>query len=239
MHRSHVAGAEPPLVSLTQDEAHHVTRVLRLSIGSELAVFDGQGHEWLARIVAIDRARVQVALVEPRAPAPEPDIAVTLAVALLKGDQMSSVVRDATALGVEVIAPFVAEHVVVPAHAAGERSVARWARIAVSAAAQSGRAVVPQVAEVQPFSDLIAAPVYDARIVLAEPASGQAAHEWPQAAPRRVLLCVGPEGGWSEGELALAREHHATFLRLGPRTLRAELAPAVALSALWTRWGWR
>ena len=236
-------------IALPGDEARHLSRVLRLGTGARVRVFDGAGHEWDARVVHAARDEARVALDEAVAPAAEPPVRVTLAVALLKGAQMDDVVRDATMLGVVAVAPVESAHVAVAA--AGRRSAAataRWRRVAVAAAKQCGRAVVPAIAPVTPLAEALASASArgDALVVCVEPragwpaapagASAPAALDAPRPAAATVL--VGPEGGWTADELDAARRLGARRLDLGPRTLRAEAVPIVALASLWTRWGW-
>jgi 16S rRNA (uracil1498-N3)-methyltransferase len=239
-HRCHVPDITGTRVTLPESEAHHVRHVLRLDTGADVRVFDGRGREWQARIVDAGRREVTVDLLESISPAPEPPVALTLVVALLKGDQMSNVVRDATALGVSRIVPCVSSHVAVPAAARLTGARDRLSRIAASSAAQCGRAVVPVVADVARFDDLMADPEAGLRIICVEPALDAGRGFWPDRAsrPSVATLFVGPEGGWSEREVIQAREARALVLSLGPRTLRAEVAPTVALSVLWARWGW-
>src|SRR6187431_964353 len=90
---------------LSADEARHLSQVLRLDTGDEIAVFDGAGREFLARVDAVDRNGATVKLLEPIEPAAEPAVRLTLAQAYLKGEKMDDVVRDATMMGVTVIAP--------------------------------------------------------------------------------------------------------------------------------------
>lgn len=222
---------------LPDAEAHHVRRVLRLSDGDALRVFDGRGREWQARLRFIGRHDVEVDLLDAVTPVPEPAVAVTLAVGLLKGDQMSSVVRDATALGVARIVPVASAHVVVPAAARQAGFIDRLTRIASSSAAQCGRAVVPQITGVTAFDDLFHDAVTPApRFMCVEPGLAKdEARTRPSELVDRATVIVGPEGGWSEEELARARAAGASMLSLGPRTLRAELAPTVALSVLSAR----
>ncbi|MCC7044817.1 MAG: 16S rRNA (uracil(1498)-N(3))-methyltransferase [Acidobacteria bacterium] len=239
-HRCYVPDITGARATLPETEAHHVRHVLRLEPGDDLIVFDRQGREWLARIVAAGRRDVTVDLLEPRTPVAEPPVAMTLVVGLLKGDQMSNVVRDATALGVSRIVPCVSSHVALPAAARLTGARERLTRIATSSAAQCGRAVVPMVAEVARFEDVLADPGAGLRIICVEPALDVEPAPWPGSTPRPdvATLFVGPEGGWSDREALLAREAGALTLSLGPRTLRAELAPTVALAVLWARWGW-
>ena len=236
------ARSDLPILELPAPESHHLSRVLRLVGGAEIAVFDGRGHEWAARVLSTSkRTAVTVELIRSLEPAAEPVVAVTLAIGLLKGDQMDAVVRDATALGVHAIAPFVSEHVAVPKRAwRADAALARWQRIAAASAAQCGRAVVPEIDAIQPLEALVGRTTPAARFVCVEPAHQGARAVTPGAfvRPEAALALVGPEGGWSTRELDRVIASGALPVRLGPRTLRAEIAPAVLLSALWTVWGW-
>jgi 16S rRNA (uracil1498-N3)-methyltransferase len=235
------------VVALSPDESHHLARVLRARAGDELFVFNGAGREWRGVIESVAARRVTVRLEADVRPVAEPPVRVTLAVGLLKGDQMDAVVRDATALGTVVIAPVVTARTTVRLSAERRNgAVTRWRRIAVAAAKQSRRAVVP---DVRPVGD-VAAAVSDARadvvVIAVEPAAQGAAVDLAPlersaargATPASAILLVGPEGGWTEDELAWARAQGARRVSLGPRTLRAETTPTVALTALWERWGW-
>jgi 16S rRNA (uracil1498-N3)-methyltransferase len=238
MHRVHAPGAAPPSVAVSGDEAHHLSRVLRLRAGDAVGVFDGRGREWRGRVASIASTTVVIDSLEERAAAPEPAVEVTLGIARLKGDQMDAVVRDATMMGVRAIAPFVSAHVAAQGRARHDAALARWTRVAVASAKQCGRAVVPDVRPLASFEALVSAPSGEARIVCVEPAAGLHQADGTPARPGKALVLVGPEGGWTPAELDRARASGASFLQLGPRTLRAESAPIVALSALWARWGW-
>jgi 16S rRNA (uracil1498-N3)-methyltransferase len=229
-------------VALPADEAHHLLHVLRLGVGAEIGIFDGRGGEWLARVLtASKRDGVTAELTDPMRPAAEPPVTVTLAMGILKGDQMDAVIRDATMLGVSAITPLLASHVVVPSRAwKSEAARERWRRVAIASAKQCRRAVVPAIEPAASVEELLERAGFDARLITVEPA-GQTTggREAPiPAGPATALLLVGPEGGWSPAEIALARQRGVQTLSLGPRTLRAETAPMVALSSLWTVWGW-
>jgi 16S rRNA (uracil1498-N3)-methyltransferase len=230
------------VVELPDAEAHHLRHVLRLGAGAEVSVFDGRGGEWAGRVApAARRARVRVERLQAVVPVAEPSIEVTLGIGLLKGDQMDAVVRDATALGVAAIAPLVCEHVVVSGRARRpDLAVARWHRIAIASARQCGRAVVPAIAPVRTIDSLLDEARSGAGILCVEPARQGARTVSAPALdrPARALAVVGPEGGWSEREIDRAVAAGMLLVHLGPRTLRAETAPTVLLSALWTVWGW-
>ncbi len=226
-------------VELTGDEAHHLGRVLRLGVGDEVAVFDGVGHEWAGRIATAGRTGMTVELIQSIDPTPEPGVRVTLAVGLLKGDQMDAVVRDATMLGVTGIVPLLTAHVSDSGLAkGGDKVLARWQRVAVASAKQCARAVVPVVGPIAPFDAVVRDTPRDQTIIATEPAAGGGRSPAGVGRPTSALVLVGPEGGWSRSELELALERGARPIQLGPRTLRAESAPIVLLSALWTEWGW-
>lgn len=238
MHRVHLPDASPPVATLSADEAHHVVHVLRLKAGDVVVAFDGRGHEWDARIATVTRAAVTLALGAARMAVSEPAIHVTLAIGRLKGEQMNDVVRDATMLGVTSIVPLVCAHVAVPKAARQPRGAERWARVAVASAKQCHRAVVPEILAPQSFDAVVRGWATGPLLMCVEPALA-GGHDVPAApAEKAALLLVGPEGGWAPEEVAEVRRRNGVLIALGPRTLRAEAAPSVALSVLWARWGW-
>jgi len=224
-------------VTLASDDAHHLARVLRVRTGDEVRVFDGRGREWLGRLADLTRGSASVELVREIAPAREPAVRITLAIALLKHDQMDAVVRDATMLGAAAIAPMTTDHVTVPGRAwKSGAALDRWHRVAIASAKQCGRATVPEIHSVRAFADVVRA-ASTGMLICLEPSARVDPGDFPET-PVDCLLLVGPEGGWSAVEVSAAIAAGAHPLRLGPRTLRAESVPTVALSSLWTQWGW-
>ena len=144
MHRFYVPDAREPEteIDLPADEAEHLSRVLRLAAGDPLTVFNGDGGEFAAVVAAVSKARVTVRLVRRLTPRAEVPIALTLAQAVLKGDKMDGVVRDAVMLGLAAIQPIVTarSEVTLATLTRGARRE-RWHRVAVSSAKQCGRAV--------------------------------------------------------------------------------------------------
>lgn len=232
------AGREGERIEVPDDEAQHLVRVLRLTAGAPVRVFDGRGHEWEATLREATKQRATVELGARRAAAAETRIRYTLAVAVLKGDGTDEVVRDAVMLGVSAIRPFVSarSEVGAAALARGHRRE-RWQRIAVASAKQCGRAVVPEIHEVVDMATALAADSSALRLVLVEPAVTAApATLGALSAPTSVGLACGPEGGWTGDEVALALAAGWQPLRLGGRVLRAEAAPTVALAACQAVW---
>jgi 16S rRNA (uracil1498-N3)-methyltransferase len=222
-------------VTLPAEESHHLTRVLRLGAGDEVAVFDGRGRECHARVDLAARGVVRRALLGRIEPAAEPRVPITLVQAVLKGDGMDAVVRDATMLGVTAIAPVLSSHVAVK-HRAVEsgKAVERWRRIALASAKQCRRATLPVIEAAQPFAGWCAASREDLRLLLVEPSAGgepRSLHDWLDApAPSGVAVIVGPEGGWDAAEIEMAIGSGCVPVTLGSLTLRADAAPLAALA---------
>lgn len=225
---------------LGADEAGHLIRVLRLGTGAEVDVLDGRGRVFRARVAEVARTHVQVELLDEVAAAPEAAVQVSLAMSVLKGDKMDAVVRDATMMGVASIHPVVSarSEITRAALARGQR-VARWQRIAASSMKQCGRAVAPEIRPPLTLNDWLRQPRAGTSVVLVEPAGGRG--DMMSDVPRSdvATLLVGPEGGWTAGELAAAHDAGLVPVSLGGRTLRADVAPIVALAALYEGWrGW-
>jgi 16S rRNA (uracil1498-N3)-methyltransferase len=231
--RSYVpdARAEGEVIELPDDEARHLTRVLRFAPGDRLRVFNGRGTEWNAVMDSVAKQRVTVRLERQVPTAPEPRTSITLAVAVLKGDKMDEIVRDAVMLGVTAIRPLLTTRTEI-SRASLDRSsrIERWNRIAVSSAKQCGRAVVPAVQAAEPFEHVI--PMTTDGVMLVEPAAAADAVGLGELKGRQSLtLIVGPEGGWTADEVQRARANGTMLLTLGAHTLRADAVPIVALTA--------
>jgi 16S rRNA (uracil1498-N3)-methyltransferase len=231
------------LVTLPVEEAQHLTRVLRLTVGDRIRVFNGRGQEFDAIVDTTARQAVTVRVGEPHLPAPEPRIAITLVQAVLKGEKMDDVIRDAVMLGVVAVQPVVATR--------SETSLAtldrghrreRWERIAISSTKQCGRAVVPRIADVVPFAHvppaISALALPGPALMLVEPsasADALALTDLDVPPPVEATLIVGPEGGWTTHEIAAAQST-CRFVSIGARTLRADAMAVVALSAVFAMW---
>jgi len=228
---------ESGVARLPDEEARHLSQVLRLGAGDEVAVFDGEGREFRARVERIARDGALAHLIEELVPAPEPAVRVTLAQAALKGDKMDDVVRDATMMGVAAIEPLVTEHTA--AHLKAGRAPERWRRIAVASAKQCRRAVVPRIGEGHALGDWLARDRSAVRVLLVEPAARVDGHPPSRLAgerPPSATILIGPEGGWSAAEIDAAVAAGCVPMTLGRRTLRADATPIVALGVLLYLW---
>lgn len=208
-------------LALADDRARRLLAVLRLPVGATLHVFDGLGHERLATLVEAARGRAVLAFGAALDPLPEPPLAIALCCAFPRGTRGDWLVEKATELGVTTLVPLEADRTVMRP---GDGRLDRWRRIAIEAAEQSGRAVVPTFEEAPPEGALALVADFGAARA---PADALARATDASA----VALYVGPEGGWSDAE----RAHHAmpgyVPVSLGPRVLRVETA-ALALLTL-------
>jgi len=242
VHRFFAPALDPgdETADLPRDEAEHLTRVLRLGVGDTVAVFNGRGHEFLARVVSAARREARVQLLSRVEPTPESTTPLTLVQAVLKGDKMDDVVRDAVMLGVAAIQPIVTRRseVTVAALLRGTR-VERWRRVALASAKQSRRAVLPEILTPLTFDTWLDEPAPDLRLMFVEPGIDGVEPLTALRAerePSSAALAVGPEGGWDPAELAAARAHGLRLVSLGGRTLRADAVPIAALSVLQFLW---
>jgi 16S rRNA (uracil1498-N3)-methyltransferase len=241
--RFHVPGINSPAerVELPEDEAEHLSRVLRLGVGDEIDAFDGHGSLWRAEIVHVGKKSAAIRRIEEIEPAAELDVRVTLVISVLKGDKVDDVVRDAVMLGVSSIRPVISERSAISLAAMARSSrIARWQRIAVASAKQCGRAVVPPVHDAVPLDWYWSEPPTTAlRVMCIEPSVslGEVIAVQDIRKPGAADVIIGPEGGWSVTEVAAAHDAGAIMTSLGARTLRADAVPIVALSALLTTWG--
>lgn len=222
---------------LSEEEARHLAQVLRLRAGDEIHVFDGAGREYLARVERIHHDGADLRLIDPRPAAAEPRVALTLAQAVLKGDRMDDVVRDATMMGAATIEPLITEHTL--AHMKTGRAPERWRRIAIASAKQCGRAVLPAIGSGRTLTDWLEADRAERRLILVEPNAslrGAVLESAGVDAPRSASLLVGPEGGWSAVEIETAVSAGYRPMTLGRRTLRADAVAVIAIAALQTMW---
>jgi 16S rRNA (uracil1498-N3)-methyltransferase len=230
VHRVHLARLEEGEMRLSGSDAHHLAHVLRVKPGSKVEAFDGHGLEAEGEVVRVDDLSVTLRLGPAVRSAAEPALRLTLAVALLKGDKLADVVRMGTELGVYRFQPFTSRYGEVKTLSPAK--LERWRRVAREAAKQSGRSVVPEVAEPIPLKAL-------------EPGEvGIVAHPYAEitlaslVAAGAVTLVSGPEGGLHDDEVALLTRRGFTAVTLGPRILRAETAPIAMTAALLLPPGW-
>ena len=224
------AGAE---LLLPANASRHV-QVLRLQPGQQITLFDGQGGEWGAEILAMDRKTVSTRLMVHLAVERELATEVTLALGMPANERMDGLVEKATELGMRYLQPLVCERSVLRlAGERAERKAAHWQAIAVSACEQSGRNRVPRVALPMNLRDWLAAQAgsVSRRLLLSlAPNALPLARSLSTAAA--ITALSGPEGGLSAAEIALAESCGFLPVSLGARVLRADTAPLALLACV-------
>lgn len=230
--------------TLPAEESHHLVRVMRLGAGDEVAIFDGRGHEMLARVERAAAKGVTLHVIRPLPVPPAPPVPIVLVQSVLKGDKMDAVVRDATMAGVSEVVPVVSERSLVSvATLTRGHAVERWQRISVSSAKQCGRAHLPVIHPPQSFDEWVSAAFEGLRLLFVEPSLEEGAdgsqssathvREVLQGAKQHAIACIiGPEGGWSEEERGRAVSAGCVTATLGAMTLRADAAGLVAVSVV-------
>lgn len=226
------------LLALPENAARHAVRVLRLTAGQAITLFDGRGGEYAARIAAVRKDEVSAEVLDWRAAECESPLSIRLVQALQAGDKMDLTVQKAVELGVAAIQPVASRRSVVRLD--GERALRRvehWRGVAASACEQCGRNRVPAVHPLLPLRDWLQQPAAagELRLSLApEAATGLRQLDRPAG---RVTVLTGPEGGLTAAELAAAAAAGFRPLRLGPRVLRTETAAVALLAAMQVLWG--
>jgi 16S rRNA (uracil1498-N3)-methyltransferase len=219
--------------------AQHLGRVLRAKAGDVVALFNGNGEEYVATVTEISKRAVCVVVGEAATPATESRVHTLLGLCLSKGDRFDWAVQKATELGVGAIVPLYSERVdfSIPEDRIAKR-VQHWQKVAISASEQCGRVRVPSVAAPTSLANWTEAVSADEKWVLhcADVAGNRRASRNAET-PGSAALLIGPEGGLTEGEISTATDHGFIPLQLGPRVLRTETAPVVALTALSMQWG--
>lgn len=223
------------LVYLEEPASHHLNKVLRMQAGRELIIFNGQGGEFSATIHEVSKKHVTVNIGEHSSDNRESPLQLELAIGISRGERFEWVLQKATELGVTKITPLITERTEVKV--GGERQekiMDRWQQILVSACEQCQRNLLPQLSSPIAISDWLANVNSDLRFVLHHRDSKTLPVEQE---PRSVSLLIGPEGGLSESEIALALAKNFNSLTLGPRVLRTETAPVAAISLVQYLWG--
>lgn len=221
-------------LELPEPQAHYIGRVLRLTAGSAVQLFDGSGDEFRGELLEVGKKRVQLELSERLAGLPESPLQVHLGQGLSRGERMDWAIQKATELGVAEITPLLSERCEVRlSDERADKRLAHWRQIAISACEQCGRSVLPRLHAPLPLDKWVAHTEAQLKLVLhpvADPLSGH-----PR--PSTLAFLIGPEGGLTDSEVHAAQDAGFLAARLGPRVLRTETAPVVALSLAQQLWG--
>ncbi len=217
--------------TITGDDAHHISRVLRMKAGDALSLCDGAGNEYDALIVSVSPEAVVCTVSNPHASEAESPVQVTLFQCLPKTGKMELIVQKCTELGVFSVVPVQSARCVVVPGKDYDKKRERYNRVALEAAKQSRRAMVPQVL---PLTELkkINVKLFDLFLVAYEDENTVSLKQALRAAssPQSIALLIGPEGGLEEGEVKKLVQAGAKSVSLGKRILRTETAGMAMLA---------
>jgi 16S rRNA (uracil1498-N3)-methyltransferase len=239
--RHHRIYTEHPLnagltFELDDAPARHLLQVLRLKAGSQVILFNGDGHDYPARLEQTSRRSARVTVMEKSPVETEANLSIHLAIGISKGERMDFALQKAVELGVRRITPLLTERSVVRLSAERqEKRLLHWRGIIIAACEQSGRARIPECRKIQTLPGWLDSTHGERGILLDHRADAGLSQLQPPTA--QINLLVGPEGGLSPDERRLAAEHQLEAVRLGPRVLRTETAPLAAISAIQVLWG--
>lgn len=223
---------------LPDSAAAHAVRVLRLRAGDPVTLFNGDGHDYAAELLATGRRDACARIGEATPSTSESPLQLTLVQSIARGEKMDWIVQKATELGVTRIVPVNSERSEVRLDAArGARRLEHWRAVAIAACEQCGRSVLPEIdapASLAAWLESKPAPDSARRLVLSPGATMTVRGLGPLAA---AVLAVGPEGGFDDGDLATMQAAGFEGLSLGPRVLRTETAGIAAIAALQALFG--
>lgn len=242
MHRFFVTPEEfrQDQIIITGPDVKHISRVLRLDRGDLVEVLDGLGLAARVRIEQVGKESITCLKEEEYTPPGEPPLKVTLLQGLPKGEKMELIIQKATELGVNAIIPVSCRRSVVQLDEkkAGSRRE-RWQRVAMEAAKQCRRPVIPGVGAVDDLSRILNAVPQGALLLMPwEDEKSQSFKDMLAGdRPGEIYILIGPEGGFEPEEVSLSRKYGGVPVSLGPRILRTETAGLACLAAIMYRWG--
>ena len=225
-------------LEIDAEKTHYLSRVLRLRVGDSIIIFNGTGAQFSASITVLQKSRATLAVHDALPAATESGFKLHLAQGISRGERMDFVVQKATELGVKRITPLLTEHGVVKLAAErAEKRQQHWQQVAISACEQSGRVRLPLVDAPVRLDTWLADKTQHADIdILLKPGATKALAKIDVPATK-VCILIGPEGGFSDAEYAMAELAGFRAVSFGPRVLRTETAAVAALAVLQARCG--
>jgi len=223
-------------VELTGPACHYLSRVLRLSKGAPLILFNGDGMNYSGQISEIQSKYVRVSLLEGRISGNESPLKITLVQAICRGERMDYALQKATELGVICVQPLISKRVEVRLDAGRQKKrLQHWQGVVISACEQSVRAVVPEIKTPLPMSEWLLSADESPRLVLDPFADSKLSGLTVET--DSISIVIGPEGGFTDLEIEAAQANGLLAVSLGPRVLRAETAGPAAIVVLQAKTG--
>lgn len=228
--------AEGSQVALCDDAANHVGRVLRMSAGQQVQLFDGSNQVFDAEILQADKKSVRVSILNATLDDRESPLHIHLGQVMSRGEKMEFTIQKSIELGVSLITPLLSERCGVKLDAERlNKKLQQWQKIAIAACEQCGRNRVPEIRPVMSLEAWCAEQEDGLKLNL-HPRASQSINTLPLPV-ERIRLLIGPEGGLSAEEIAMTAQYQFTDILLGPRVLRTETTALTAITALQVRFG--
>jgi 16S rRNA (uracil1498-N3)-methyltransferase len=225
-------------VVLPEHAATHLARVLRLREGDPCVLFNGDGHDYAARLVSIGKRELRAEVLSMQAVDNESPLRIVLLQGIARGEKMDLILQKATELGVAAIVPVSGERTEVRLDAErAQKRLAHWYSVVRSACEQSGRARVPALSAPGSLDAAAITLEGDGLRLLLDPQGEHRLENLAAPANDTVWIAIGPEGGWSPRDREVLHAAGFSGLRLGPRVLRTETAGLAAIAALQARFG--
>jgi len=225
-------------IQLSESAAAQATRALRLNVGDNAIVFNGDGYDYACTLTTVKKNTVTATVTGANAINNESPLNITLLQGISSGDRMDFTIQKAVELGVKNIQPINSQRSVVKlTQERAEKRIEHWQNVAISACEQSGRAFVPKVLPPLSLENWLSQNPYDNTLrILLNPVGAKHLAEIQK--PESVIeLLIGAEGGLSQAEIDLASSHNFQSIVLGPRILRTETAALTAISVMQSLWG--
>ncbi|MEI9535250.1 16S rRNA (uracil(1498)-N(3))-methyltransferase [Moellerella wisconsensis] len=223
-------------ISLSDDAANHVGRVLRMVKGQALELFDGSNHIFSAEIIESSKKEVRVQIIDSTLDNRESPLNLHLGQVISRGEKMEFTIQKSVELGVNIITPLLSARCGVKLDSERlAKKVQQWQKIAIAACEQCGRNQIPIIREIQTLEAWCAENDGAFKVNL-HPRATESINTLP-ASVKDVRLLIGPEGGLSAEEIAMTAKYQFTDILLGPRVLRTETTALTAIAALQVRLG--
>ena len=218
-------------VILEHAPSHHLQKVLRVKSGDTIKLFNGDGFDYLAEIEAFEKNSVVVRVKSVVSNDKESVINIHLGQGVSKGDRMDFVIQKAVELGVTEITPLITERCNVRLDKQrAEKRLQHWQKVAISAAEQSGRSVVPTIHPQMKSTEWLG--LHEGFNILCDPKSEKKLSELPRPGKSKINVLIGPEGGLTDDEINFAHSQGFQGVKMGPRILRTETAALSILTLL-------
>lgn len=223
---------------IPDDKARHIVQVLRLGVGDEFVLFNGDGKEYSAKLIEVTKKTARVSILSIETINRESNLQVHLIQGLSKSDRMDATIQKCVELGVNLIYPVNTSRSNLKINESRmAKKHAHWRGIVNAACEQSGRNVIPQLHRSNQFESVINEyATYSGLKLILHPVKGKTLFELSES-PQNIVLLVGPEGGFSDIEVQIAEQSGFQHLSLGPRVLRTETAAMAAIAGIQAKWG--